>query len=147
MWSVIHPKFMPKSPVMNVSGTKIVATNAHQISALVELGFEHHPHRVRSSVDRRQRAVGLLVQPVQIALLPLVAADQRADVQPDLLEDRLLGPDPAPHCREPGNRLLKRRPRHAFRCGARQRRASLSRLSSTSSSASEALTSIASRTE
>ena len=26
MWSTIHPKFMPKNPVMNVSGTKIVAT-------------------------------------------------------------------------------------------------------------------------
>ena len=26
MRSTIHPKFMPKNPVMNVSGTKIVAT-------------------------------------------------------------------------------------------------------------------------
>jgi hypothetical protein len=28
MWSIIHPKFMPKNRVTNVSGTKIVATAA-----------------------------------------------------------------------------------------------------------------------
>jgi hypothetical protein len=57
---------MPKKPRDERERDEDRGHDAHQMGALVELEIEHHPHRVRGRVDRRQQAIGLLVQPVQV---------------------------------------------------------------------------------
>ena len=74
---------------------------------------EHHPHRVRGGVDRRQEAVDLILEPVEVRLLGGAEVAKRFGFEADTLEDGLLVPDPAPHRRDPGTGLPQRRPRHA----------------------------------
>jgi hypothetical protein len=120
-WSTIHPKFMLKNPVMNVSGTKIVATTLTTYARSFSC-IEHHPERVHGGVDRLEQAGHLILEPGEVRLLGGAEVSKRSGFDADALEDRLLVPDPAPHRREPATGLPQRRPRHASAVRLRPRR-------------------------
>ena len=84
--------------------------DADHISPLVQLQIEHHPHRVRSGVDRRQQAVDLISSRSKYGSSEGLEASKRSDFGADTLEDGLFVPDPAPHRREPGTGLAAASP-------------------------------------